>query len=306
MEVTLAGIDPDTFDVDALGAGVERLAEIAPDAEPLRLVVAADFEAAVRERVADPNYAENYRQERLFGSAVAKTIPQDDGSIDLIVDAGVLHGDGPALVDLERLFAHEAYHIVTHRNGETLSDIRIRRGLPGLSHDGYFLGIAGVLTEEFRIERALCESGSWPTAEYRNVSGTLEGFAAEVLDGVVLHHPDEPIDRTCSTVLTAFSTLTTLGGYLAAEAIVSDGERVPDVTLPMWDRYVGSAWTTLAEALRPVPSAAVRLRREALDPLVEPVAAACEEWLKVVGFTLADIEKDLYYFDVLTHDFLLH
>jgi hypothetical protein len=93
MELTLAGIDPDTFDVEALGSGVARLAEIAPDPEPFRLVLAADFEAAVRERVADPYYAANYRQERLFGSATAKTLFQDDGSIDLILDARLLHGD---------------------------------------------------------------------------------------------------------------------------------------------------------------------------------------------------------------------
>jgi len=175
-----------------------------------------------------------------------------------------------------------------------------------VSHHGYFLAIAGVTAEEFRIERALGEAGSWPTAEYReNVVGILEAFAAEVLYGVVLRYPSEPIDRTCSTVLTAFSTLTTLGGYLAAEEIASGGERSPDTTSPMWRRYVGTAWPPLVEALSAIPSAAVRRTREELDLLVEPVAAACEEWLEVVGFTLADLEEGVY-FDVLTHDFQLN
>lgn len=130
MELSLE-IDPETFNKEALMGAIGRLAEIAPDCEPLRVIVAVDFEAAVRERVADADYAANYKQERMFGRAMAKTITQEDGSIDLVVDAGLVHGDLPQLLGLERLLAHEAYHILTDRNGEQLNKWPIRLAPPG-------------------------------------------------------------------------------------------------------------------------------------------------------------------------------
>lgn len=143
--------------------------------------------------------------------------------------------------------------------------------MSGISRDGYFLAIAGLMSEEFRVERALCEAGSWPRAEYRDgVVGTLRAFAAEMLSAVTLRYPGEPIDRRCTTVLSAFSTLTTLGGYLAAEQIASGGNRSPETTSPMWRRYVGPMWPTLLKALEPIPSAAGRRLRAELDHLGRP------------------------------------
>ena len=142
MELTLAGIDPDSFDVEALTSAVAAFAAIAPHAEPLRVTVAADFEGAVRERVTDADYAAQYTQERLFGQAAAKVIAQDDGSIDLLVDAALVHGDAPKEFGLERLFSHEAFHVLLARKNESSNDIRLRRGLSLHSRGGYFVGVA--------------------------------------------------------------------------------------------------------------------------------------------------------------------
>jgi hypothetical protein len=268
------------------------------------VIVAADFEGAVRERVADRDYAARYTQERLFGQSAAKVITQEDGSIDLIVDAALVHGEAPKDVGLERLFSHEAYHVLMTRAGESLNDIRLRRGLSLRSTEGHFVGIAGVMSEEFRVERALCEAGLWPDPLYRSeLLKTLDAFATTVVDGVTLRYPDEPIERTFSTVFNAFSTLATLGAYLAAEEIASKGSRRPDVTAPRWQRYVGEAWPTVLAALRPIPSAAARCKTAELDLLVDPVGRACEQWLKLVGFSLTDRDEGLY-FDVITHDFV--
>lgn len=173
-----------------------------------------------------------------------------------------------------------------------------------MSHDGYFLGVAGILTEEFRVERALGEAGLWSPVDYRDsVSGTLEAFGKELSDAVESRSAEDPIESTAVAVLSAFSTLTTLGAYLAAETIASDGERAPDTTLPLWWRYVGDAWPTLPDALRPISSAAQRQPQAGLEDLVESVAAACEKWLEIAGFTLTDLPGGRYYFDILTSEF---
>jgi hypothetical protein len=90
VQPTLLDVDPDDLDDAALARGTELLARVVSRLDDVRVIVAGDFEQAVRDRVDDPDYAAAYTAERLFGRAAAKTIRHDDGSTDLSSTPGCL------------------------------------------------------------------------------------------------------------------------------------------------------------------------------------------------------------------------
>jgi hypothetical protein len=159
MQLTLEAVDPDALDLDRLAEGMRRIEGIVPAPDFVDVVIAGDFISAVRSRVADAEYARQYNTDRLHGTAVAKAIPQEDGRISIVFAAGLVDKRVDAGLDTERLFAHEGQHAAIDQRSETLSDIRIRQGLDIYSHRGYFAWVAGRASEEYRVERALCDEG---------------------------------------------------------------------------------------------------------------------------------------------------
>jgi hypothetical protein len=66
------------------------------------------------------------------------------------------------------------------------------------------------MIEEYRTERALCDSGTWPHDDcLAGFGDAVENLANAAWNGVNLRYDDEPIDRCCTTVLSAFHQLAT-------------------------------------------------------------------------------------------------
>src|SRR5262249_46499171 len=150
--------------------------------------------------------AEEYHTDRVFGVAAARTLQLPDGTTDVVVSAPLVHSDVAAEIGLLRLVCHEAYHVAIHQRAEPLGSIRVRYGIPGYSHGGYFSAVAGMVADEYRVEKALCDAGSLPDDGYRSsLAQTLETFRAELIDACILRYPGEDITRTCQAVLTSFS-----------------------------------------------------------------------------------------------------
>jgi hypothetical protein len=299
VQLTIDGIDPDDVDTDLLARGIARLASVVERPDEVRVIVAADFEQAVRDRVSDPEYAAAYTAERLFGRAAAKTISQDDGSTDLVIDAWLLSkNNAPQGHDIERLFHHEALHIAVHQRGEQSNDLRLRANHALNSNRGYFGAVAGVMIEEYRTERALCEAGTWPHDSY--LSGfdeAVEAFREACWDGVCLRYPGEPIDRCCSTVLNAFHHLATYTGYVAAEMLASNRTRTPSLNRGNADRLLGPPWDAVVDALAAIPPATTPVARDQADKIAWEMADDVERWLDHVGFTLRDLPDGGAYFE---------
>lgn len=266
--------------------------------------VTGEFEQAVRETVDDPDYAAAYTADRLFGRASAKTIRHDDGTTDLVIDAWLLSAEaGPEGHDIERLFHHEGLHIAVDQRGETISDLRLRHGYDMNSNRGYFGVVAGVMVEEYRTERALCEAGRWPHEDYlANFGDAVQAFADAALDGVCLRYESEPIDRCYETVLNAFHQLATYTGYVAAEMLADDA-RVPRVDAGVRRRLLGPPWDAVVASLANIPPATTPVDPVGLEKLAWATADRVETWLEHVGFTLKDLPQGGTYFDVLRHDF---
>ncbi|HZS62364.1 MAG TPA: hypothetical protein VFA43_24060 [Gemmatimonadaceae bacterium] len=298
MDVIYEHVAPTDVDPAEVQAAVSALERIAPTPAAARLVITGDFVASNRTRLSLEDAAQ-YQTDRTFGVAAARTLPLADGTVDVVVSAPLLHSNVAAEIGLERLVSHEAHHVAIHQRGETQGTIRARHGIPGMSHRGYFSAVAGMVVDEYRVEKALCDAGDWPHHGYRSsLPETLGTFQADLLDACILRHPNEDIGRTCQSVLTSFSHIATLGGYVAAEYLASDGRLAPDTTLPLWQRFVGSAWDPFVATLRDVPSARDAISLRELDALTFGMIAPLDGWLRQVGFEIRDLDEG-FYFDVL-------
>jgi hypothetical protein len=299
MEIDLT-VPRDDFDAEAFRRAADRLADIISDDEHVRLTVTTDFVGAVRSTVTDADYAAQYEQEREFAIALAKTITQDDGSTDLIVDArlfGMSADNGAA----EHTFEHEALHIAIAQRGESLNDLRIRQGLGRDSSPGVFASMAGVSSEEYRVERALSATGgqAGPDSPLAQFGGIVCRFDDRIWEVSRQYQVDLDVAAICKVVIEVFHAVATWTAYIAAEIDASGDAMKIEVPENVEERVLGSAWRSLVETLRCLPAADVPTAREDLDRQAAVVARRLEDWLKHIGFSLSDTDGGEYHFGVL-------
>jgi hypothetical protein len=303
VDVSLIDADSDDLDPNGLARGVELIEEVVPSPKRVRLLVAGDFEQAVRDHVDDAAYGAAYKADRLFGRAAAKTIAHDDGTTDLIVDEWLLSkSSAPEGFDVQRMFHHEALHIAIEQRGEHVTGL-FDRYAPN-SNRGCFGMVTGVMVEEYRTERALCEAGRWPHEDYMaNFAAVVHAFADAVSDALCAWSLGGPVDRCCQTVLSAFHHLATNTGYVAAEMLACGRRRIPKIDPAAKRRLLGRPWESVVDSLGSIPSAAAAIAPDELETRAWAAADRVEEWLRHVGFTLTDLPEGGVDFEVLRRDF---
>ncbi|HEX8745152.1 MAG TPA: hypothetical protein VF712_18650 [Thermoleophilaceae bacterium] len=298
MELSLT-IPRDDFDIDSLSAAADRFMELVPDHEHVRINVTTNFVEAVRAAVDDPEYAAAYEQDREFGFAAAKTITQSDGSIDLIVEAGLFsHDANPD--DALQAFEHEAMHIVMRDRDESLSDLRLRRGEGLDTAAGTWSGICGVACEEYRVERAIWSIH--PEARDDSHRGGFERLLCRFDDAVraasIQYQRDLDVSAISKTVTEAFHALCTSTAYVAAE-LDADPSRDVDVDRDLDERLLGEPWRAVVTALQQLPPADTPASREELERVAEGVKTVLAEWFRHIGFALTDEPDGGLHFAVL-------
>ncbi len=271
----------DGFDLDALTQAVGRMGALVGPGAHVRLQVTDQFDDAVRHIVGG-----GYTRERDFGFAVAKTISQPDGSIDVIVDAALFGRDAQD-GDAGRTFEHEGLHIAIEQRGESLNDLRIHRELAVDAAAGIFASIAGVSAEEYRVERVL-----WATSDHARADshlahfGTIARRTQETIQGASSrYHRDLDVAVIGQTVSDAFLALATSTAYVAAEIDATGGRRDVVVDADVYARLLGPRWRAVIEELRRLPPGDIPTGGERLDAQAYRVAARLEEWLEHIGFS---------------------
>jgi hypothetical protein len=289
----------DDFDSQAFERATNRLVEIIGDYEDLRLTVTTDFRGAVRRVVTDADYAAAYEQERDFAVAMAKTIPQDDGSTDLVIDARIFSlaaEPGSA----ERAFEHEGLHVAMRLRGESLHDIRERRGLVQGSAAGLFASMAGMSCEEYRVERTVLASE--PSRVLDDVAWfgeTMCRFDSHIRRVSRQYQLDHDVGAIHKEVMEAFHALATWTAYVSAFRDAADQPLTTDVPNGVGTRVLGAAWHALSGALRMLPPADAQCSREDLDRFAATVEECLVEWLRQIGFSLTDTAAGELHFGVL-------
>lgn len=289
------------FDQESFAVAAARLAELLDDHAHLRLIVTTDFVAAVREAIApdDPEYAAAYEQERDFAFAIAKTISNADGTVDLIVDARLFSFDAEA-ADALRSFEHEALHILVERRGESMNDLRARRGQSRYSAAGTFSAITGVACEEYRVERAIwnMHPEARDNSHLAEFHTAVERFEEHVRAASIRYQRDLNVEAISRAVMEAFHALSTSTAYVAAEM---DARCARAIAVPAdRDEFVlGAPWQAVVAALQRLPPADQHVARDELERLADTVMERLAEWLEYVGFRLSDLDDGSLHFAVL-------
>jgi hypothetical protein len=289
---------PDDFDLDALTQAVRRLSELVSERSRIRVNVTSRFDEAVRgTATGDPAYT----QEREFGFALAKTITQADGSIDVIVDAGLFSRSTQA-GDADRTFEHEGLHIAIEERGESLNDLRDHRRLDRAA--GIFASMAGVSAEEYRVERVLWRaSGDGRADSHLANFGEIARRTREAIRTASSQYRlDLDVPSIGTSVSDAFHALATSTAYVAAEIDATGGRRDVEVPADVYAQLLGPSWRAVVAELRRLPPGDVPTRGRRLDRQAYRVAARLEAWLEHIGFSWENTKAGDLSFGVLNAD----
>jgi hypothetical protein len=283
------------FDQAAFTRAVERLLAIIPQSDDLRLEVTTDLRASVRAKHPNEDYAAKFEQSRDLAFVMGKTLNQDDGSTDIIVDARIF-SPGARRGDAERTLEHEGLHIAVNQRGEKLSDIRDRYSDPA-SAFGITLEVAGAACEEFRVERVLWAADTSPRADSQlaDFENTLRRFEIVVLEASGRYQQDLDAGRIFEKVGRAFNTVATATGYVAAEYDATGRTRLPQVSQDLSRRLLGTAWMDLLHTLVQLPPADTHADRPDLDAQAHLAAEHIEAWLGHIGFGWEDRDGGLFF-----------
>lgn len=285
---------PDCFDSKALERGYEAMEAIVPSMERVRLQVAPDFTKAVRDAHPDRDYAARYEQDRgEFGSAMAKTIPQDDGVIDVIVDARVLVSGQDEGVP-EQTFKHEAYHVAIRQRGECV-DFERRDDWDG-GVEANRLRVAEIACEEFRVELPLCRER--PSSHYDSFPGLLAAVDGQIrrLSRNYQSSASEPDDVAVISngVGEQFGSLVTASGYVAA-AMEATGKGLPEIDSNIERRVLGPSGAGVIERLRDLPPADQAADVGEIEAVARDVASKLDSWIADVGFRWDDVSGGVHF-----------
>lgn len=307
INVTCEDFDGGELDDGALTACVQALADVVPWFDKVSIVLAVDFKAAARRRIKSADEAESYEAFRTAVGAVAKVFPSEEGTAEVLVWASAVEWFSKGELDAPRLFAHEGYHVRLKQLGGATSSLGDVGRTPG---ERFFLGSAGVLLEEFRVERALNDRGWWPPDYYRTgTPAVLARIRTSLGTAVAAWQPPEPIEECMNSCGGSFRELSTYLAYLAAEFVASEGGRLPDgMASADWERLVGDSWPRICELLAPIPGAGADVddaeeTGSILGACAADLAGELREWFRSLGFAVQDLPGGAVYFQVLRRDF---
>lgn len=285
MHVVFEGCRPEDVGQAQYELAAAHVGARTPDADGVELVISNCFEASVQRRAQDEHEKAGFTRERVFGSAGAKTLRQADGRPAIILDAGHV-----ASGEAARTAAHEAYHAALIQRAEQVSDIRIRHGFRDPSRMHALAGLAGIASEEYRVERALYDEGFPADPPYRDhVQGWLNPLLTVIVDGLVEPEPGRFAEDCFAPSYTAFNTVGALFAYVAAADLATDGTVAPDRAGSLWEVLVGDHYDQLRSALARVPPAHKESNRDTVDQMVlDAVVPVMEDWFAAVGFVLRE------------------
>lgn len=278
---------PPEFGQEALAEAAARFQEIVGDTDRVNLTITSGFRDRVRELVEDEEYAAAYEQDREHGIALAKAIDRSDGSIHVVVFSGVFDRGRPFGSPLAVL-EHEALHVALSLRGESLNDLRIRSAGADLPVPSDIVAMAGVASEEYRVERLLAAAGHEDREPYgASFEGAARRVHRQIARDVAEYQQHLDVRRLAGGVLGGFHALATYTGYVAGE-MVAAGTPPEDFTVAgeVDELILGSAWRKVFEAMIELPPADRPTPRSELDDAAMLVAERLHDWLAAIGFDL--------------------
>jgi hypothetical protein len=306
VQLTFEHVDPEKIDAELLASAVVSVTPLLPDPEKAQFVWTGDLPASITSRTPD---SPPYVAERLWGRALAMTLPRPDKECVLVVSAWpyakreVLEAAGADPEGLEvtarfatRVLKHEGWHAAIHQRDESTGNIRSRLDL-GFGAQGGFAASAGVAAEEYRVERALWTAGEgWDGSNSDNLEETLADVRKALLEAASPWRPSSP-NAVWTAMEWHFHQLATRLGYVAGEwlAVTSPGIGQGVRESAEWVALLpDSSWAELSAAFEQFPPADVERPVDTLDAAVFRLARVLRTWASRVGFTFKDTPTGIH------------
>jgi hypothetical protein len=307
VDLELLGIDPITF---ALPELIEfcraALGTIALDASTVTLVIAGDFEEAIRVRFPEDLDLQQFSLSRGSGQVGAKTMRVGD-EIHVVFpawpffDASAIKAVAPGedFEEFEKATAsrhllvkrtaiHEANHVAMTQANEDSLDTTGK----GLARR-HLLDVALHVIEEYRAELGM-PSDFNDSHHLQLPADAIESLRAELTRIVTIEYPShDNVWRLAMGVLEQASHAWKRLAYVAA------ARRVEGIALraPFPDNEIGSDWNQMVaplwgrfeRLLSQVPSARTRISIEELTASTRQLADLLDDWLVLLGFRWRDV-----------------
>jgi hypothetical protein len=288
---------PDELDRDAVLPAMEAFIEVVGDTDDCELVITSDFENQVKARLA-PALAEAFAQNRGdYGTAMAKTL-RHDGRKVVVFDVRLFARGAPPP---EATFRHEAFHVLLDRSGESVWD---SYSLLVSQSDVFpdLVGMASIAAEEYRIQRAVYDR--FPDDPWGSFEALCEAGHNKIHEAAVAYYwdPAKDVQPVMSSVMQAFSAMTTQAGYIAAQLEEANRATPKLGNADLHERMLGEEWHTVVAELRKLPPADQRVDREELERAILRIAARFEKWLEQMGFRAEVLDEGNTFFRVYEHE----
>ena len=303
VDPSTVGVDPESGLIpNAMWHCVQLLGEISVAPERVRLVVTGDFVRSVQERLGEHPAAEDFDLQRGSGLVAGKTMPEADGSIDVLLHSGFFSTDlnpeeRASAADLAvRTVVHEAHHVAMRQNDqsyETPADQTWR--------DRNFTSSADSIIDEYRAEAGastilVADDPSWSPLDVLNA---LSRELGEVTASYQEHHD---VEKLAFQVETACLIAWRAMAYIAATDVI-DPEKSP-VTFevlsnPRWQRMAAHSWDKFREVLAGIQPGQAVLTQPEIAAKVEELAEILSNWLADLGFVWVgeSFKIETWYFD---------
>ena len=294
VDAGFIGVDPAAGTIPgAMSRCLEVLTRIAVDPGKVRLVVTGDFVGSVRERVDDGPASDDFNLKRGSGMVAGKTMPRDDGSIDVLLPwwffSLKLEGEHQVSADYlaVRTATHEAQHVAMRQNGQSFV-------APAESswRERNFTNAADSILDEYRAELGvaqLYDNEDSPWAPIDVLSALSRGIAVAVAS----YQEHLEVDRLAFELGSVCVVAWKAFAYMAAIDVHSP-EKSPvasDVQHdPLWIRMGATSWPHFRAALASAPSGVEVMTEDAVATQVTNLAHTLAAWLIELGFTWTDTE----------------
>lgn len=288
VDPSTIGVDPQTGVIpDAMWQCLQLLGEVAPASERVRLVVTGNFIQSVQERLGEHPSAEDFDLQRGSGLVAGKTMPEPDGSIDVLLHAGFFsvdvesdeHASAAALAI--RTVVHEAHHVAMRQNDqsyETPADQTWR--------DRNFTSSADSVIDEYRAEAGVAivlvaDESPWSPLE------VLAALSKELGEVTASYQEHLDVGKLAFEIGTACLIAWRAMAYIAAADIADPASSPLTAEVladPMWQRMAAHSWADFRDVLANTQPGRAVMTQPEIAAKVEQLAEILGDWLASIGF----------------------
>jgi hypothetical protein len=272
---------PSESELDTVKLTVERFVV---DSDEVLLVITGNYVETIRAHDTGGRTAARIDDDPMIPGSMAMMFKHDDGGYTIVVRQEIWSLEGR---DPHRAVAHEALHIALSQRDEGTYrlDERFQQFEEAERH---FVTSAGIVIEEYRVDRALCSDGFLGgDRDSGDFDADLIAFARDAAEAWRhVEAGDTDQDAFSAAVQTAFFQMIYTAAGTCARDLCSNRQRGPRKSEPHWTRLVGPHYERLRERLALLPDATQKTPRQDLENAAVQLIDPLISWATYFGWTV--------------------